>query len=72
MTEPQTADPRLARVDLNLLDLEQFPPLEDWDDDDWDEAMLIASTHQVAEGMRTGDIPSRPWSEVRAELGLED
>ncbi len=72
MPEPQTADPRLAQIDFALLDLDLFPPIEDWDDDDWDEAVLITSTHQTAEAMRTGDLPSRPWSEVRAELRLED
>ena len=68
MTEPQTADPRLARVDLELLDLEQFPPMEEWDDDDWDEAMLITRSGRI-EAEETEWIP---WERVRAELSVDD
>ena len=47
MPEPQTADPRLAYVDFDLLDLDLFPPLAEWDDDDWDEAMLITRSGRI-------------------------
>ena len=71
MAEPVHADPRLEQVDMEILNLDLFPPLKEWTEDDWDEAILITQTHQTAQGMRNRTVPSRPWEEVRAELDLE-
>ena len=72
MVQPARADARLELVDMDVLDLDLFPPLDEWSEDDWDEAILITRTHRTAEGMRSGEIPSRPWAEIKAELGLDE
>ena len=68
MVEPVHADPRLRSVDMAILDLDLFPPLEEWTEYDWDEAILLTSTYRSALAMQNGAVPSGPWPEVRADL----
>lgn len=68
MAEPVHADLRLQSVEMAILDLDLFPPLAEWTEDDWDEAILITSTYRSALAIQNGAIPSGPWPEVRADL----
>ncbi len=40
MSRPSTADPRAELVDWDVIDLRQVPPVEEWADEDWEDAIL--------------------------------
>ena len=68
MVQPARADARLELVDMDVLDLDLFPPLNEWSEDDWDEAILITRSARIA----ATEVEWTPWEQVKAELGLDD
>ena len=40
MTRPVTTDPRAELVDWDVIDLSSGPPVEEWTDDDWEDAVI--------------------------------
>ena len=70
-TESAAADPRLALIDLNVLDLEQFPPIAEWDDDDWAEAYELTMSARAEAEMREGGRRWTPLEEFEAELDTD-
>lgn len=38
MAKPKTDDARLELVNVDVLDMDKFPPVEEWTEDDLDEA----------------------------------
>ena len=41
MAKPKTVDPRLELVNFEVLDMDKFPPVEEWTEDDYEEAGLL-------------------------------
>ena len=41
MAKPKTVDPRLELVNFDVLDMDKFPPVEEWTEDEWEEAGLL-------------------------------
>ena len=44
MLKPTTTDPRAALINWEILSSE-FPPIDEWDEDDWDDAALATLVH---------------------------
>ena len=38
MAKPKTVDPRLELVNFDVLDMDKFPMVEEWTEDDWEAA----------------------------------
>ena len=71
MPRPTTADPRAELINWDVIDLSQLPPIEEWTDDEWDDAALGTYVHwciQEREAGRGG--PYIPFEEVLAKRGL--
>ncbi len=66
MPDPIHADPRLELVDLDELRLDEFPPIDQWSDDDWDEAIAITRAARLLDRVERGEeelIPYGPASD---------
>lgn len=71
MTDRVTADPRLELIDLEVLDWEQFPPIAEWNDDDWAEAYELTMSAQAEAEMRQGGRRWMPLEEFEAGLDAD-
>ena len=69
MAKPKTVDPRLELVNFDVLDMDKFPPVEEWTEDDYEEAgLLTLAAMAVAEREELGlDMVSE--EEIEAEFG---
>ena len=69
MAKPKTVDPRLELVNFEVLDMDKFPPVEEWTEDDYEEAgLLTLAAMAVAEREELGlDMVSE--EEIEAEFG---
>ena len=69
MPKPKTVDPRLELVNFEVLDMDKFPPVEEWTEDDYEEAgLLTLAAMAVAEREELGlDMVSE--EEIEAEFG---
>ena len=68
MSDPGSTDPRLERINLDVLDLDAFPPISEWDDEDWAEAYELTMSALAEKEMDEG---GRRWTsldEFEAEL----
>lgn len=68
MVQPARADTRLELVDLDVLDLNLFPPIDEWSEDDWDEAILITRSARI----EATETEWTPWEQVKSDLGVDD
>ena len=68
MTQPARADARLELVDMDVLDLDAFPPIDEWSEDDWDEAILITRSARI----EATETEWTPWEQVKSDLGVDD
>ena len=41
MAKPKTVDPRLELVNFDVLDMDKFPPVEEWTEEEWEDAGLL-------------------------------
>ena len=71
MSESAAVDPRLSLIDLDVLDWELFPPIADWDDDDWAEAYELTMSARAEAEMREGNRRWTPLEEFEAELDAD-
>ncbi len=69
MSEPKTADPRLELVNFDVLDMDKFPPVEEWSEDDWEEAGLLTLAEIARKEIESGDGRWIPGEEIEAEFG---
>ena len=71
MPKPTTADPRAELINWDVIDLSQLPPIEEWTDEDWEDAALgtlaVWSRTRREAGL---DGPMIPFEEVLAKRGL--
>ncbi len=67
MPKPKTVDPRLELVNFDVLDMDKFPPVEEWTEDDWEEAgLLTLAALGREEAERDGWVPGE---EIDAKYG---
>ena len=69
MAKPKTVDPRLELVNFDVLDMDKFPPVEEWTEDDWEEAGLLTLAEMGrVEAEQEGWIPGE---EIEARYGWQ-
>ena len=67
MAKPKTVDPRLELVNFDVLDMDRFPPVGEWTEDDWEEAgWLTLAAMAREESDREGWVSEE---EFEAEFG---
>lgn len=70
MAKPKTVDPRLELVNFEVLDMDKFPPVEEWTEDDYEEAgWLTLAAMAQEESEREGWVSEE---EIEAEFGPLD
>ena len=67
MAEPKTVDPRLELVNFDVLDMDQFPPVEEWTEDDWEEAGLLTLAALSEAELESGEGRLIPGEEIEAK-----
>ena len=67
MAKPKTVDPRLELVNFGVLDMDKFPPVEEWTEDEWEDAgFLTLAAMAEEESDREGWVTE---DEMEAEFG---
>jgi hypothetical protein len=69
MAEPKTVDPRLELVNFDVLDMDKFPPVEEWTEDDWEEAGWLTLAAMAEAERIEGGLPMVTEAEIEAEFG---
>lgn len=67
MAKPKTVDPRLELVNLDVLDMDKFPPVEEWTEDDWEEAGLLTLAAISEAEIESGEGGLIPGEEIEAK-----
>lgn len=71
MPRPVTADPRAELINWDIFDLDEMLPVEQWGEDDWEDAALATLVHYYREERKAGRTgPDVPFEEVLAKRGL--
>lgn len=71
MLKPTTTDPRADLINWEILDLDAFPPIDEWGEDEWEDAALGTLVHYYIEERKAGRSgPDVPFEEVLAKRGL--
>ncbi len=69
MAKPKTVDPRLELVNFDVLDMDLFPPVEEWTEDDWEEAGLLTLAAIARAEIESGEGRWIPGEEIDAKYG---
>lgn len=72
MAKSKTADPRLELVNFDVLDMDLFPPVEEWTEDDFEEAGLLTLAAMAREESEKLGLPMVTQEEIEAEFGPLD
>ena len=67
MAKPKTVDPRLELVNFDVLDMDKFPPVEDWTEGDWEEAGLLTLAAISEAEIMSGEGRLIPGEEIEAK-----
>ena len=67
MAEPKTVDSRLELVNFDILDMDKFPPVEEWTEDDWEEAGLLTLAAISAAEIESGEGRLIPGEEIEVK-----
>ncbi len=67
MAKPKTVDPRLELVNFDVLDMDKFPPVEEWTEDEWEEAGLLALAAISEAEIESGEGWLVPGEEIEAK-----
>ena len=71
MPRPSIADARVELVNWDVIDLNELPPVEEWSDEDWEDAILGTLATESRQRREAGlDGPLIPFEEVLAKRGL--
>ncbi len=72
MLKPITTDSRAELINWEILSSDTFPPIDEWDEDDWDDAALATLVHYyLEEDRKSGKVqPTISLEEVLAKRGL--
>jgi len=68
MADTAAADPRLDLIDLDVVDLGLFPPISEWDDDDWAEAYELTMSAKAEAEMQESGRRWAPLEEFETDL----
>jgi len=71
MADAPATDPRLALINLDVLDLELFPPISEWDDEDWAEAYELTKSAEAEAEMQESGRRWTPLEEFEAEFDTD-
>lgn len=72
MAKPKTVDPRLELVNFDVLDMDKFPPVEEWTEDDWEEAGLLTLAAIAVKEREDLGLEMVSEEEIEAEFGPID
>lgn len=72
MADTAAIDPRLKQIDLSVLDLALFPPISEWDDEDWAEAYELTMSARAETEMQESGRRWTPLEEFEAELDSDN
>ena len=67
MAKPKTVDPRLELVNFDVLDMDKFPPVEEWTEDDYEEAGLLTLAAISEAEIKSGDGWLIPGEQIEAK-----
>ena len=67
MAKPKTVDPRLELVNFDVLDMDKFPPVEEWTEDEWEEAGLLTLAAISEAEIESGEGWLVPGEEIEAK-----
>lgn len=72
MLKPTTTDPRAELINWEILSSDSFPPVDEWDEDNWDDAALATLVHyDLKEDRKNGTVRRTiSFEEVLAKRGL--
>lgn len=71
MPRPSIADARVELVNWDVIDLNETPPVEEWTDEDWEDAILGTLAIESRQRREAGlDGPLISFEEVLAKRGL--
>lgn len=70
MVKSKAVDPRLELVNFDVLDMDKFPPVEEWTEDDWEEAGLLTLAALSRAEIESGEGRYIPGEEIEAKYGL--
>ncbi len=69
MAKPKTVDPRLELVNFDVLDMDKFPPVEEWTEEEWEDAGLLTLAAMAREEREEGGLSMVSQEEFEAEFG---
>jgi len=67
MAKPKSVDPRFELVNFDVLDMDQFPPFEEWTEEDWEEAGLLTLAAISQAEIEAGEGRLIPGQEIEAK-----
>ena len=67
MAKPKTVDPRLELVNFDVLDMDKFPPVDEWTEDEWEEAGLLTLAAISEAEIESGEGRLIPGEEIEAK-----
>ena len=71
MPRPVTADPRADLINWDALDLDAMPPIDEWEEEDWEDAAILTLVENHQKEREAGlSAPDIPFEEVLAKRGL--
>ena len=72
MLKPTTTDARAELINWKILSANAFPPIDEWDEDNWDDAALATLAHyDLEEDRKNGAVrPMISFEEVLTKRGL--
>ena len=72
MSRPVTADPRADFVDWDVIDLSELPPIDEWTDEDWEDAALGSLAMQSRKRRESGiDGPGIEFNDYLRSRGIK-
>ena len=72
MAKPKTVDPRLELVNFDVLDMDKFPPVEEWTEEEWEDAGFLTLAAMAREEREEGGLSMVSQEEYEAEFGSLD
>jgi hypothetical protein len=72
MAKPKTVDPRLELVNFGVLDMDRFPPVEEWTEDDFEEAGFLTLAAMAVKEHEELGLEMISEEEIEAEFGPID
>ena len=69
MAKPKTVDPRLELVNFDVLDMDKFPPVEEWTEEEWEDAGFLTLAALSRSEREELGVSMVPQAEIEAEFG---